>query len=210
MKKLLTYIAKQVIIIAEQRKIVTKTRKIGGITMTTKEQERQAIAKVRKIVEGMGGNSYLATAMEGVLEIAEENIECDAAFSIKGRADLAEKEAAKLKEDNEGLQNQLEREKEHSAIMLKRMVTAEKQAALWKMPEWMQSDLFQIIENKRQGASETAKLAADNMAGAVKSDGNIEESITKWAEMYREQEVQREKYNRILSVLERYKEEESK
>ena len=68
--------------------------------MTTKEQERQAIQKVKKIVEGMGENSYLATAMEGVLETAEENIEYDAAFSLKGRAEVAEKEVSEFKKEN--------------------------------------------------------------------------------------------------------------
>lgn len=58
--------------------------------MMTKEQERQAIQKIRKIVEGMGENSYLATAMEGVLETAEENIEycsshCTNSFRIMSR-----------------------------------------------------------------------------------------------------------------------------
>jgi len=42
--------------------------------MTTKEQERQAIEKIRKIVEGLGENSYVGFAMEGVLELAEDNI----------------------------------------------------------------------------------------------------------------------------------------
>ena len=67
--------------------------------MTTKEQERQAIQKVRKIVEGMGENSYLATAMEGVIETAEQNIEDDAAYSLKGRAEVAEKQASALKRE---------------------------------------------------------------------------------------------------------------
>lgn len=76
--------------------------------MTTKEQERQAIQKIKKIVEGMGENSYLATAMEGVLETAEENIEYDAAFSLKGRAEVAEKEASELKKENEEFRKALE------------------------------------------------------------------------------------------------------
>lgn len=42
--------------------------------MTTKDQERQAIEKIRKIVEGLGENSYVGFAMEGVLELAEDNI----------------------------------------------------------------------------------------------------------------------------------------
>lgn len=36
--------------------------------MTTKDQERQAITEIRRIVEGLGENSYVGTAMEGVKE----------------------------------------------------------------------------------------------------------------------------------------------
>lgn len=45
--------------------------------MTTKDQERQAIEKIRKIVEGLGENSYVGFAMDGILELAEDNIRED-------------------------------------------------------------------------------------------------------------------------------------
>ena len=61
--------------------------------MTTKEQERQALAKIRKIVEGLGNDSYIAAAFEGCFEIAEDNIENDFACSLKQRLDSAEHEA---------------------------------------------------------------------------------------------------------------------
>jgi len=51
--------------------------------MTTKEQERQAIEKIRKIVKELGENSYVGFAMEGVLELAEDNIREDTAYSMK-------------------------------------------------------------------------------------------------------------------------------
>lgn len=57
--------------------------------MTTKEQERQAIEKIRKIVEGLGENSYVGFAMEGVLELAEDNIREDTAYSMKKNAEIA-------------------------------------------------------------------------------------------------------------------------
>lgn len=37
--------------------------------MVTKEQERQSIKKIQAIIEGLGANSYIAAAMEGVLEL---------------------------------------------------------------------------------------------------------------------------------------------
>lgn len=51
--------------------------------MTTKEQERKALARIRKIVAELGEDSYLATAFDGAWEIAEENIDYDFAGSVK-------------------------------------------------------------------------------------------------------------------------------
>lgn len=66
--------------------------------MTTKEQEKQALEKIRKIVESMGEYSYIGMAMVGVLEDAERNIEEDAAYSMKQRYESAEKRAIDLAE----------------------------------------------------------------------------------------------------------------
>lgn len=58
--------------------------------MTTKEQERKALEQIRKIVDGLGKNSYIGIAFEGCFEIAEENIENDWGCSMKERAVKAE------------------------------------------------------------------------------------------------------------------------
>lgn len=58
--------------------------------MTTKEQERKALEQIRKIVAGLGENSYIATAFEGCFEIAEQNIDNDFACSMKQRWEKAE------------------------------------------------------------------------------------------------------------------------
>ena len=54
-------------------------------TIATKDQERDALAKIKKIVEGLGPQSYLATAFEGCFQDAEDNIENDFAFSMASR-----------------------------------------------------------------------------------------------------------------------------
>lgn len=61
--------------------------------VTTREQERKALAKIKEIVENLGENSYIATAFEGCFEIAEENIEYDFADSMKSRMELAREES---------------------------------------------------------------------------------------------------------------------
>lgn len=70
--------------------------------MTTKEQERKALEQIRKIVEGLGENSYVGTALDGCLQDAQDNIDDDAAYSMKSRWETAESQlkvaAASIKE----------------------------------------------------------------------------------------------------------------
>lgn len=61
--------------------------------MTTKEQERKALAQIKKIVEGLGEDSYIGAAFEGCFKIAEDNIDYDMACSMKDHADYFEKAA---------------------------------------------------------------------------------------------------------------------
>lgn len=61
--------------------------------MTSKAQERKALEQIRNIVSALGADSYIATALEGCLEIAESNIDNDFACSMKQRAESAEKKA---------------------------------------------------------------------------------------------------------------------
>lgn len=64
--------------------------------MVSKEQERKALEKIRKIVEELGEDSYIGTAFDGVFEDAEQNIEWDAAFSMKARLESADKQYKEL------------------------------------------------------------------------------------------------------------------
>ncbi|MCM1165636.1 MAG: hypothetical protein NC401_06460 [Ruminococcus sp.] len=67
---------------------------------TTKEQERKALEKIRTIVDGLGENSYVATAFAGCFEIAEQNIEYDFADSLQERLKIAELERDKAKSES--------------------------------------------------------------------------------------------------------------
>lgn len=57
--------------------------------MTTKDQERAALVKIKKIVADLGDESYLGTAFDGAFELAEQNIDMDAAFNTKYYIDRA-------------------------------------------------------------------------------------------------------------------------
>ena len=49
----------------------------------SKTVERTALAQIRKIVESLGENSYLASAFDGAFQLAESNIEDDAVFTTQ-------------------------------------------------------------------------------------------------------------------------------
>ena len=55
-----------------------------------KEQERKALEQIRKIVEGLGEDSYIGRAFSGCFEIAQENIDNDWGCSLKGKWELSE------------------------------------------------------------------------------------------------------------------------
>lgn len=65
-------------------------------TPATKQQERDTLEKIRKMVEQLGPDSYLATAFEGCFDLAAENIDNDWACSMADRARSAEKRVAEL------------------------------------------------------------------------------------------------------------------
>lgn len=76
--------------------------------MTTKQQERDALARIREILETLDSDGYVNTAMEGVLEIAETNIENDWACSLKERLDSAMAEVTRLRAANSDLSDTLQ------------------------------------------------------------------------------------------------------
>lgn len=59
--------------------------------MTTREQEKKALEQIKEIIAGLGKDSYIAIAMDGMIDDAEDNIENDWAMSWKDRAATATK-----------------------------------------------------------------------------------------------------------------------
>lgn len=173
--------------------------------MTTKGQERQAIQKIRKIVEGMGENSYLATAMEGVLETAEKNIEYDAAFSLKGRAEVAEKEASTLKKENEELRKALKEAEERVKSLESRCNEAYSELQRYTLPDWMQRELDKMLQTGLKRVNREIKEAADGMADAIGEQGHLAPQAVDHAKQYREKRLEQSTLNRMQSFLTGYK-----
>lgn len=89
--------------------------------MVTKEQERKALEQIKKIVDSLGADSYIATAFDGCFEDAQENIENDFAVSNRQRWQSAEHRAIGLEKDVTALQEQLKELSERMDRMRKQI-----------------------------------------------------------------------------------------
>lgn len=68
--------------------------------MTTKDQERAALDKISKIVNGLGEESYVGAAFKGCFEIAKDNICNDFMCSPLDRVEALEKRCGDLTRKN--------------------------------------------------------------------------------------------------------------
>ena len=137
--------------------------------MTTKEQERQAIEKIRKIVKELGENSYVGFAMEGVLELAEDNIREDTAYSMKKNAEIAWERADKAEKESKLLNAELGTAKKITEENNKAI--AKLKADIYKLkanevPEELIKEMYNMAYDKEAEMIEKMEETADQMADA--------------------------------------------
>lgn len=116
----------------------------------TKQQEREALDKIRKMVEQLGPDSYLATAFEGCFDLAAENIDNDWACSMADRARRAEKRAAEL--EDKLAESVKDYEAAHAAA---HAVAEEKDAEIAKLKARIQ----ELLEDSKHGYESIGELA---------------------------------------------------
>lgn len=129
--------------------------------MTTKEQELKALAQIKKIVDGLGEDSYIAMAFEGCFEIAEENIQNDWGCSMKQRAESAEKLVSKLEVENINLRHAVKKAQEEAS---KKQTELEAKVAELESKVLEADDLTdcsQLAFEKECEAEQEAKEAAE-------------------------------------------------
>lgn len=131
--------------------------------IATKDQERTALAKIRKMVEGLGPQSYLATAFEGCFQDAEENIENDFALSMAQRA----ADAAERAKDYADRADAYKKQAEDAAAENSRL-KAENESVWRKLDEAKKAQ--SIAEHKAAENAEnfaSASVAVDRLASEV-------------------------------------------
>lgn len=162
---------------------ITSVELVSTDTPATKEQERKAVEKIRKIVSELGEGSYVGTALEGCLEDAESNIENDFGDSMKRRWEYAEAQLKMVQEEIAYLKNELaESKKDYDAAHAAAHEIAEQKdaeiEALRKQvleADDLESLLILAIERKT-ALDEEAKNAAERI---VESAGEPESAAFK-------------------------------
>lgn len=135
----------------------------------TKEQEREALEKIKTMVAALGPNSYLKTAFEGTFEDAETNIENDFAFSMKARVESAEE---KLREMGSGY-NALKRD---AALLQEQLTAAQEELEALRgkqLPEQLRRDLLEMTTAEAQASRARMAEAADKMAVCAENPGCV-------------------------------------
>lgn len=135
---------------------ITKVELISSDSPATKEQERKALEKIKKIVEELGSDSYVGAAFDGCFEIAEENIENDFACSMKQKYEVEHKEAEHFRELAGKLTDELEAVKKENENLSEKFISITDLAHLIRLAE---NDLSECKKRQNEAAEAIVKFA---------------------------------------------------
>ena len=171
-------------------------------TSATKQQERDTLAVIRKMVEELGPQSYLATAFEGCFEDAEQNIEDDAAYSMKARLEIQAQRAIerghevdRLKADLTAAQSKIETLQSQFDFASQYIKKLERQ----QLSEELRRDLWVMVTDEAEVSRARMAEAADKMAAGADNPGCVlfKESVAR----YRTEKARAESMEQIADAL---------
>lgn len=162
--------------------------------MTTKEQERKALAQIKKIVDDLGENSYVGTALDGALSLAEENIDCDAAFSARYYQETLFETEKKLKATDEKVA-ELEKELAERKVAYEQAYESVCQRLL---NDYDIKVLKEVVTEK----TSTLQQEVDNAAARIVEAANDPESAA-FKNAVSDHRIAQQELNRLTEVLKR-------
>ena len=121
----------------------------------TKEDERKALAKIKKIIEGLGEDSYIGIAFEGCFEIAEHNIDNDWFCSLQQKIEIYEKQNDEFEIRIKELKSELEKEKQLHALQLENFRTCMSNCETYK------TEIEQLRSELKSAEDEISELEGD-------------------------------------------------
>lgn len=175
--------------------------------MTTKEQERKALEQIRKIVAGLGEDSYIGTAFEGCFEIAADNIESDFACSMKQRVEAAEKardaymkKAGELCKEIDKLNQTIRNQHDSIDGIVAEMKKAKHRAIYPQLYITIRNDYSKRIETCRALMAQAANVMADVDPMDIAFAAAVKE--------YKDRRAEIENAEQVISELDRISKDE--
>ena len=175
---------------------ITDTELTSTDANATKEQERETLEQIKAMVAELGPQSYLKTAFEGVFEDAEQNIEDDAAYSMKARLEIQAQRAIergyevdRLKADLAAAQSKIETLQGQFDFASQHIKKLERQ----QLPEELRRDLWVMVTDEAEASRARMAEAADKMAVGADNPGCVlfKESVARYrAEKTRAEEME--------------------
>lgn len=180
---------------------ITDTELTSTDVNATKEQERETLEKIRAMVAELGPQSYLKTAFEGVYEVAEMNIDEDAAYSFPGRVNILEEQLREMgskynaaRSDVEVLRSQLDHAQEQADALKKQ-----------QLPVWLHSAVYGLASEELATSKARMEQAAETMAYYAEAPQGI--AFAEAVKGYRAAKERREVCEQIVKGLEALTEE---
>ena len=153
------------------------------------------------MVAELGPQSYLKTAFEGVYEVAEMNIDEDAAYSFPGRVNILEEQLREMgskynvaRSDVEVLRSQLDHAQEQADALKKQ-----------QLPVWLHSAVYGLASEELATSKARMEQAAETMAYYAEAPQDI--AFAEAVKGYRAAKERREVCEQIVKGLEALTEE---
>ena len=184
-----------------------KKAKISSIELTaenvpaTKQIERDALAEIRKIIEGLGKDSYIGIAFDGCLEDAENNIASDFADSMKGRYESAKADADHWHTKYKELLDDMGKLEEASDKELEDCHTEIESLKAKVLPDETRYALAGIVEEEK----EAARVLKESLAAQIAelADDPDSDEFKNARNEYRKQKTRYEKMESLAKNLAR-------
>lgn len=180
---------------------ITDTDLTSTEAPATKEQEREALEKIKALVAELGPQSYLATAFDGAFEDAEENIENDFAFSMKGRVESLEEQLREMG-------SKFNSAKRDADVAQKALDAAEAELEKLRgkqLPAWLHSAIYSLVCEELTTARQRMEQSAETMAYYAEAPQDIAFAVA--VKGYRAAKERREVCEQIVAGMEALTEE---
>lgn len=163
---------------------ITSVELVSNDAPATKQQERAALEKIRKIVAELGPDSYIATAFAGCFEIAEENIENDFADSMKERYEQSREDAAHFKAAADSFSAELDKLRGEHASLKSRLLADDDLADISRLLSKTVADLGKEVSDAAARIVEVAdQPESAAFRNAVKDHRAAKADLSHWTEL---------------------------